>query len=95
MKKLTRYRWPGNVRELQHVIERAIILSDSKTLKPVDFLIDRTEAPAVSDSLNMEDVEKQTIANALQRNRQNITKAADELGMARTTLYRKMKRYDL
>ena len=43
----------------------------------------------------MEDVEKQTIANALQRNRQNITKAADELGMARTTLYRKMKRYDL
>ena len=95
MKKLTRYRWPGNVRELQHVMERAIILSDSKTLKPVDFLIERTEAAAVSDSLNMEDVEKQTIANALQRNRQNITKAADELGMARTTLYRKMKRYDL
>jgi len=95
IKKLSRYKWPGNVRELQHVMERAIILSDSNTLKPVDFLIDRLEAPTVSDSLNMEDVEKQTIINALQRNQQNITKAADEMGMARTTLYRKMKRYDL
>ena len=95
IKKLSKYKWPGNVRELQHVMERAIILSDSNILKPADFMIERLEAPAISDSLNMEDVEKQTIKNALLRNRQNITKAAEEMGMARTTLYRKMKRYDL
>ena len=95
MKKLSKYKWPGNVRELQHVMERAIILSESNILKPVDFLIERPEVPVLTDSLNMEDVEKQTIINALQRNRQNITKAAEEMGMARTTLYRKMKRYDL
>lgn len=94
--KLERYYWPGNVRELQHIIERAIILSESNILKSEDFLIERLGIRTkVSDVLNMEEVEKQTIINALERNRQNMTRASEELGMARTTLYRKMKKYDI
>jgi transcriptional regulator of acetoin/glycerol metabolism len=43
----------------------------------------------------MEEVEKQTILNALERNRRNMTRTSEELGLARTTLYRKMKKYDI
>ena len=94
--KLDTYSWPGNIRELQHVIERAIILNDKNILKPVDFLI-MHETSRSTDLLGyrMEDVEKQTIQQALEKYRYNISKAADELGMARTTLYRKMTKYDI
>ena len=95
-KKLARYYWPGNVRELQHIIERTIILSESDILKPDDFLVERTGIRAnVSEIMNMEEVEKQTILNSLERNRRNMTRTSEELGMARTTLYRKMKKYDI
>jgi len=94
--KLMHYSWPGNVRELQHIVERAIILSESDMLKPDDFLVERFEPRYhVSDTLNMDEVERQTILNALERNRHNMTRAAEDLGMARTTLYRKMKKYDI
>lgn len=94
--KLMRYNWPGNVRELQHIVERAIIMSESGTLKPDDFPVERFEIRYhISETLNMEEVERQTIMNALERNRHNMTKAAEELGMARTTLYRKMRKYDI
>ncbi|MFC2098323.1 sigma-54-dependent transcriptional regulator [Bacteroidota bacterium] len=94
--KLKDYLWPGNIRELQHVIERAIIMTDAEVLKPADFLISR---PAGSATLvtgyRMEEVEAETIRQALERYRYNISKAADELGMARTTLYRKMTKYGI
>ena len=94
--KLARYYWPGNIRELQHIIERTIILSESDILKPDDFLVERTGIRAnVSEIMNMEEVEKQTILNSLERNRRNMTRTSEELGMARTTLYRKMKKYDI
>lgn len=94
--KLMRYNWPGNVRELQHIVERAIIMSDSGTLRPEDFPVERFETRyQINDTLNMEDVERKTIMNALERNRHNMTKAAEDLGMARTTLYRKMRKYDI
>jgi DNA-binding NtrC family response regulator len=95
-KKLARYYWPGNVRELQHIIERTIILSESDILRPDDFLVERAGIRAnVSEIMNMEEVEKQTILSSLERNRRNMTRTSGELGMARTTLYRKMKKYDI
>ena len=94
--KLDTYSWPGNIRELQHVIERAIILNDKDLLKPADFLI-MHETSRITDPVGfrMEDVEKQTIQQVLEKYRYNISKAADELGMARTTLYRKMTKYGI
>jgi DNA-binding NtrC family response regulator len=94
LKKLLDYSWPGNIRELQHVIERAIIMSDSDTLKTSDFLISKQSgALPTSTGFRMEEVEKETIRQALEKYRYNISKAAEELGMARTTLYRKMTKY--
>ena len=94
--KLDTYSWPGNIRELQHVIERAIILNDKDILKPADFLIMHENSRSTDlIGYRMEDVEKQTIQQALEKYRYNISKAADELGMARTTLYRKMTKYGI
>jgi DNA-binding NtrC family response regulator len=96
--KLVSYPWPGNVRELQHAVERAVILSESTILQSKDFLInsDVSMQKNISlDSLNIQSVEKTAIQQALKKANGNLTHAAVELGMGRTTLYRKMKKYHL
>ncbi|TRX51766.1 sigma-54-dependent Fis family transcriptional regulator [Fulvivirga sp. M361] len=95
-KKLSDYSWPGNVRELQHAVERAIIMASSDTLGPEDFLIKKTEKPTgIQPSLNVEEMEKQTIIQALKQCKGNLTSASKTLGMGRSTLYRKMSKYGL
>ncbi len=95
-KKLESYPWPGNVRELQHAVERAVIMSSSDTLEPEDFLVKKpNKVPPKNKSLNVEEVEKQTIIEALEKYNGNLTKAAQELGMGRSTLYRKLTRYGI
>ena len=95
--KLKRYAWPGNIRELQHAIERALIMTDSDTLHASDFLLSRSVANnnANSDTLNLDEVERAAIAKALQLHNGNISKAADELGLTRASLYRRMEKYGL
>ena len=96
MDKLKRYAWPGNIRELQHAIERAVIMTDSSSLQETDFLFSRslTSGPP-SNTLNLDEVEKAAIAKALQMHGGNISKAADELGLTRASLYRRMEKYGL
>ncbi|MEL6193173.1 MAG: sigma-54 dependent transcriptional regulator [Bacteroidota bacterium] len=93
LKQLESYNWPGNVRELQHMVERATIMGIDSLLQfsPTE----EASSPAVSDSLNLEDREKQAILQALKKYSGNISKAAKELGLGRTTLYRKMDKYGL
>jgi len=94
---LKQYSWPGNIRELQHSIERAVILSDGSTLRPSDFnlLLSRSSHSDSTPVSSIKDVEKETIRKALNTFNGNISKAANELGFGRTTLYRKMKKYGL
>ena len=94
--KLKKYAWPGNVRELQHAIERALIMADSPTLQESDFLFSRkgNEAQA-SDTLNLDEVEKSAVTKAIQLHNGNISKAADELGLTRASLYRRMEKYGI
>ncbi|MBL7858722.1 MAG: sigma-54-dependent Fis family transcriptional regulator [Cyclobacteriaceae bacterium] len=96
MDKLKRYAWPGNIRELQHAIERAVIMTDSAVLQDTDFLLSRslTTGP-MANTLNLDEVEKAAIAKALQMHNGNISKAADELGLTRASLYRRMEKYGL
>lgn len=89
------YSWPGNIRELQHIVERAVIMAEGKTVVESDFSIKKKNTNYISESLNVEDLEKQAIQNAIQKHNGNYTKAADELGLGRSTLYRKMKKYDI
>ncbi|OEK00944.1 sigma-54-dependent Fis family transcriptional regulator [Roseivirga sp. 4D4] len=97
LNKLKRYSWPGNVRELQHAIERAVIMANSHLLAPEDFLlIERpTQNVIASDNYNIEEMEKQAIQNAVRNAEGNLTKAAQALGLGRSTLYRKMSKYGL
>lgn len=97
LNKLKKYSWPGNVRELQHAIERAVIMASSHLLAPEDFLlIERpTQNVITSDNYNIEEMEKQAIQNAVRNAEGNLTKAAQTLGLGRSTLYRKMSKYGL
>jgi DNA-binding NtrC family response regulator len=99
IKKLNIYHWPGNVRELQHSIERAIIMCDSNILQPDDFFLSATKQTKTVEgdfeTFNLEEVEKAIINKVLKQYQGNITQAATELGITRTSLYRRMEKYDL
>ena len=98
MTRLQNYRWPGNVRELKHAVERAVIMSDSGTF-PTDNIVlpaaSATPAATLASTLNLDELEKQAIERALAQFQGNLTRAAQALGLGRTTLYRKMARHGL
>jgi two-component system response regulator HydG len=96
LQKLANYSWPGNIRELQHAVERAVILGKGPLLKADDFQLSPTaESAADLATLNLSDVEKNVIKHALKKCNGNLTKASEELGIGRTTLYRKIEEYGL
>jgi DNA-binding NtrC family response regulator len=91
--KLLKYPWPGNIRELQHTIEKAVILSDTSIIKPEDLYLRHAGTPDDNHSLStLEEMEKQMIQKALEKNNGNFTAAADQLGVTRQTLYNKIKK---
>ena len=96
---LQRYHWPGNVRELQHVVERAVIMTSSRILQPADFVLSSAKERGKEDlslrDFNLEQVEKAVIVKALGKHQGNITQAARELGLTRTSLYRRMEKHGL
>jgi Response regulator containing CheY-like receiver, AAA-type ATPase, and DNA-binding domains len=93
MDKLLRYPWPGNVRELQHAIEKAVILSDKDILSPDDFFTrNKPGFSPYNSTPTLEEMEKQLIQQALDRNNGNFSAAAAQLGITRQTIYNKMKR---
>ena len=98
LRKLQLYAWPGNIRELQHAIERALIMSDKDELSAEDFFFlsqtSDTEANG-EGSLNLEEVEKNTILKAVNMHSGNISKAAKELGLTRASLYRRLEKHGL
>ena len=98
LKKLEKYHWPGNVRELQHALERAVIMGESQVLQPTDFLLvasDNKEDGLIFDNYNLEEVEKAVIRRTISKHGGNISQAARELGLTRTSLYRRLEKYGL
>ena len=98
MQKLVNYRWPGNVRELQHMMERAVIMSEAGILQPDDLMFsvpDSRRDYASPESFNLEEVEKTAIQKVLAKHGGNVTRAAEELGLTRTSLYRRLEKYGL
>lgn len=94
IKKLKKYTWPGNIRELQHIIERTVIMSNSNIINATDIVLNISETSAINkNNLNLEEVEKNTIEKALKKHNYNVSAAAKELGLGRTTMYRKMTKY--
>lgn len=93
---LQEYTWPGNVRELQHAVERAVIMSEDSTLKKADFILSKLEkTPQSGESLNLDVMEEKAIRDAIKKHNGNMSKAAKDLGLGRTTLYRKIQKYGI
>jgi DNA-binding NtrC family response regulator len=91
--KLLKYSWPGNIRELQHTIEKAVILSDTSILTPEDFYLKNAiSANSFENITTLEEMEKQMIRQALEKNNGNFTAAANQLGVTRQTLYNRFKK---
>ncbi len=95
LKKLRRYHWPGNIRELENSIERALIMCDDQLIRPEDFILsEHLNEPSMFQSFNLMEIEKMLIQKAIDLHQGNLTKAAAELGLTRTSLYRRLDKYD-
>lgn len=98
LKKLTSYQWPGNIRELQHALERVVILAESELLQPKDFFFSNDSQPQdemALETYNLDEIERMIIRKVLSKNEGNITKAAVELGLTRTSLYRRIEKHGI
>jgi DNA-binding NtrC family response regulator len=94
--RLSGWPWPGNVRALRHAVERAVILSQGSLLTPADFpLADMAPAPAPQTVSTLDEIEKTAIIRALEKHKDNVSRAADALGLTRASLYRRMEKYGL
>ena len=100
-RRLEQYGWPGNVRELKHTVERAVILHEALSFRPVDFALappdvnsDQADQVMLAD-LNLEEAEKHLLRRALRTYQGNISKASEALGITRTSLYRRMQKHGL
>ena len=92
---LRRYRWPGNVRELSHVVERAVLMARGATLGPADLHLDGAPVRQELPPMTLDAIEKEAIVAALARHDGNVATAADELGVSRSALYRRMEKFGL
>ena len=99
LQKLRMYNYPGNVRELQYTIERAVIMADEHILRADDLIFSILETPGESivdeDNIQLSTLEKNAILRVIEKHNGNITRAAKELGLTRTALYRRLSKYDI
>lgn len=92
---LERYPWKGNVREMENKIERALILAENNTISVTDLDILDFEEIQENDDNPLSEMEKTAIEKALFKHHGNISKTAEELGLSRAALYRRIEKYDL
>ncbi len=97
LKKLMKYPWPGNVRELENAVERAFVVAHGKLITTEDFsfLGDRNPELEIPSGISLSELEKIHIEKVLEECDYNISQAAKILDIDRTTLYNKMKKYDI
>ncbi|MGH2647208.1 MAG: helix-turn-helix domain-containing protein, partial [Ginsengibacter sp.] len=99
LEKIRQYLFPGNVRELQYTMERAIIMSEGEELSAADLIFSPIESSLPKEpeplELNLSTLEKNTILKVIEKHNGNISRAAKELGLTRTALYRRLSKYDI
>ena len=107
MYQLTHYPWPGNVRELENVVQRAAALAEGDLIEVEDLPASLRQARmpqiapplaelvALPEGLRLEELEKLYIEQTLARNQGNVSRSARQLGISRSTMWRKMKQYGL
>jgi DNA-binding NtrC family response regulator len=100
LEALIAHDWPGNVRALRHAAERSVIMAEGDRYRTDDFPLPRRSAPGAvapdaAETLNLDQLEKQMIERALRMHHFNISLAANELGLSRGALYRRMEKHGL
>ena len=101
MRALLQYDWPGNVRELENTIERAVLMETTEILQARNLPPELSSAAGARggsgapEILPLEQVERQAVVQALEASGNNVSEAAQALGINRATLYRKLKKYGL
>jgi len=97
--KLMQYSFPDNVRESQYCIERAVIMSEGDELKASDIIFSPLETTRTMEEddgdLKLSSLEKNTILKVIEKHNGNISRAAKELGITRTALYRRLSKYEI
>lgn len=96
LEAMARHSWPGNVRELDHAIERGVLLARGERLTDVDLGL--ATAPSRAPDLEhqtLDEVERRLVEQALRRHDGNISQAAEELGISRAALYRRLEKHGL
>ena len=90
------HSWPGNVRELEHSVERAVLMAQGDLIHSEDLgLIRRADGGAQMEQLTLDEAERVLIEKALARTDGNVSRAADDLGLSRSALYRRLQRYGI
>ena len=93
---LHNYNWPGNIREIEHIVERAVIITDNNTILPEDLHFSSKKTTVNQEnSLNLEETEKLLIQQALEKHHGIISRAAKDLGITRAALYRRLEKHQL
>jgi DNA-binding NtrC family response regulator len=95
--KLMEYNWPGNIRELDHTLEKAVILCDSSIIKAEDLYLKEklVSIHDIASPKTLDEIEKMAIQNVMEQCKGNYSKAAQILGISRTTLYSKIEKNHL
>jgi len=90
------HSWPGNVRELEHSVERAVLMAHGDLIRSEDLgLTRRADGVAQMEQLTLDEAERVLIEKAINRSDGNVSRAADELGLSRSALYRRLQRYGI
>ncbi|PYS31077.1 MAG: sigma-54-dependent Fis family transcriptional regulator [Acidobacteria bacterium] len=96
MQVLMEHPWPGNVRELDHAVERAVLMARKNTVGAADLgLQPRSESSGRLEDMSLEEVESFLIRKTLSRHGNNVSQAANALGLSRSALYRRLQRYGI
>jgi DNA-binding NtrC family response regulator len=96
LEKIEKHAWNGNIREMENRIERAVILCENNRITSSDLDLEMvTSFDENSEDFQLSDIEKTTIEKVLLKNEFNISKSAEELGLSRASLYRRIEKYDI
>ncbi len=96
MQQMMQYPWPGNVREMEHAVERAVLLCRGEEIEPSNLAIAFSRSSAQSiENMSIDEVEAMLIRKVLRRCENNISQAAEALGLSRAALYRRIEKYGL
>jgi DNA-binding NtrC family response regulator len=96
LKAMENYQWPGNIREIEHIVERAVIITDNEEIEVTDLHFSTKKINVnLEENLNLEETEKILIQQAITKHQGNISKAAKDLGLTRAALYRRLEKHQL